>query len=93
MFFVFISAHYLVSNTVVLFFARETKFVFCPGLHSPATVCLSECSMPLHHNVADPGRFDKPFGELCDVTNNNSLAPTSFGGESTTKTHEMDETH
>lgn len=59
---------------------------FC-SLHKKQTVfCLQVfiphwsvfiCPMSLHHHLADAGRFDKPFGELGDVTNNYSFPPSS----------------
>lgn len=47
---------------------KKQNCVMCLSLHFPTS--LSQYLMPSHHNLAEAGRFAKPLGELCDITNN-----------------------
>lgn len=59
-----------------LFCPQHCGSVLCTGnktaLFHPS-LCLPKQLMLSHHNLADAGRFGKPLGEPCDVTNNYSL--------------------
>ena len=86
----FTSTHCFIPSPVALFFACTRNKIgivlFC------ASLCLSKYLMLSRHNLADAGRFGKPLGELCDVTNNYSLfSPLEL--KEPLRPRKMDKTH